>query len=133
MKIHKPFFCSNITLVYNMPRKKINIKKKNQKITAMNRIDKLFELAEKNALINRLDLSSRYVELARKISMRYLVKIPKQHKRKFCKHCYKYLLPFVTGRIRIHRGKVVIYCNNCKKFTRIPLKKTGKKVSARLK
>lgn len=105
-----------------MARKKINLNKKNQKIIARNRINKLFELAEKNAHSNKLDLSNGYVELARKISMRYLVKIPKEHKRKFCKHCYNYLLPFVTGRIRIHRGKVIIYCYNCKKYSRIPLK-----------
>jgi len=122
MKIHKPFFYSYITQIYFMSGKKININKKNQKIIANNRINKLFELAEKNALSNRLDLSNKYTQLARKISMRYVVKIPKEHKRKFCKHCYNYLLPFVTGRIRIHRGKVVIYCYNCKKYSRIPLK-----------
>ena len=122
MKIHKPFFNNNITLVYSMSTKKINLNKKNQKTIAKSRINKLFELADQNALSNRLILSNRYVELARKISMRYLVKIPKEHKRKFCKHCYNYLLPVVTGRIRIHRGKVVIYCYNCKKYSRIPLK-----------
>lgn len=122
MKIHKPFFNNNITLVYSMSSKKINLNKKNQKTIAKSRINILFELAEQNALSNRLYLSDKYVKLARKISMRYLVKIPKEHKRKFCKHCYNYLLPFVTGRIRIHRGKVVIYCYNCKKYSRIPLK-----------
>ncbi len=97
--------------------------KKYKKIIAKRRINRLFELAEQNALSNRLHLSDRYIELARKISMRYLIPIPKEYKRRFCKHCYSYLLPHVTGRIRINRGKIIIYCYNCKKFTRILLKK----------
>jgi ribonuclease P protein subunit RPR2 len=105
-----------------MSRKRINVNKKNQKMIAKQRINKLFELADRNALSDRLFFSDKYVQLARKISMRYLVKIPREHRRKFCKHCYSYLLPPLTSRIRIHRGKVIIYCNNCKKYTRIPLK-----------
>lgn len=107
--------------------------KKIQKTIARNRINKLFIMAEQNALSDRLNLANRYVELARKISMRYLVSIPKEHKRKFCKHCYQYLLPTVTSRIRIKGGKLVIYCHNCKKYTRIPLKNNRKKPSAMLK
>ena len=96
--------------------------KKNKKIIARNRIEKLFSIAEKNALSGRLDLSNRYVQIARKISMKYLVPIPTEFKRSFCKHCYFYLLPDVNCRIRIHRNRIIIYCNNCKKYTRIPLK-----------
>jgi ribonuclease P protein subunit RPR2 len=96
--------------------------KKIQKTIASSRINNLFSLAEKYALSGRLNLANRYVDLARKISMRYLVPMPKEFKRRFCKHCYQYLLPHVTCRIRIHRGKLIIYCNNCKRYTRIPLK-----------
>ena len=108
-----------------MSKKKTLKDKKNQKTIAKRRINKLFMLAEKNALSNKLNLANRYVELARKISMRYLVPITIKHKRRFCKHCYRYLLPHITGRTRIHRGKLIIYCYNCKKFTRIPLKKSA--------
>jgi len=96
--------------------------KKTQKIIAKNRIKKLFSLAEKKALSGRIDLANRYVEIARKISMRYLVPIPKDFKRSFCKHCYFFLLPDVNCRIRLHRNRLIIYCKNCKKYTRIPLK-----------
>ena len=96
--------------------------KKNKKIIARNRIEKLFILAEKNALSGRLDLSNRYVHIARKISMKYLVQISSEFKRCFCKHCYSYLLPDVNCRIRIHRNRLIIYCKNCEKYTRIPLK-----------
>jgi len=96
--------------------------KKIQKTIASKRIKKLFSMAEQRALSGDLNLANRYVEIARKISMRNLVSIPKDLKRRFCKHCYSYLLPGSNCRIRIHRGRLVIYCNNCKKYTRIPLK-----------
>jgi len=105
-----------------MSKKRTQKDKKNQKTIAKTRIDQLFDLAEKCALSDRLNLANRYVEIARKISMRHLVPIPKEYKRRFCKHCYNYLLPHLTGRIRIHRNKLIIYCFNCNKYTRIPLK-----------
>ena len=101
--------------------KKNSKNKKLQKTIAKKRINKLFEIAKENALSDKLILANRYVEIARKISMRYLVPIPKEHKIRFCKHCYAYLLPNVSSRVRINAGKIVIYCNNCKKYTRIPL------------
>ncbi|MFW6120319.1 MAG: ribonuclease P protein component 4 [Petrotogales bacterium] len=104
-----------------MPRRYAG-NKRIQKRIAKNRIQRLFRLAEKYALRDRLELSDRYVFLARKLSMRYLVPIPKEFKRRFCKHCYSYLLPGINCRVRIHRGKIVTYCYNCKKYTRIPLR-----------
>jgi len=95
--------------------------KKLQKIIAKRRIDNLFCLAEQKAQLNDLNLANRYVELARKISMRSLTPIPRELKRHFCNHCHCYLLPNINCRIRIHRGKIIIYCHNCKKYTRIPL------------
>ena len=95
--------------------------KKIKKQIAERRINHLFQLAEKEALNGSFDLSDRYVDIARKISMRNLVRIPRTHKRKFCKNCYKYLMPSITSRVRIKRGHVIIFCNNCKKITRIPL------------
>jgi ribonuclease P protein subunit RPR2 len=89
---------------------------------AEKRIEKLFQLAEEKAISNKFDLANRYVELARKISMRYRVPIPKKYKRRFCKHCYRYLKPGVTSRVRVSSGKLVIYCKNCNKFMRIPFK-----------
>jgi len=106
-----------------MRKKRTSKQKKTQKTIANRRINQLFSLAEQNALTGKLNLANRYVELARKISMRHLVPIPKEYKRRFCKHCYSYLLPDSNSRVRIHRGKLIIYCFNCKKFTRIPLKK----------
>ena len=100
-----------------------NTRDKNiHKRIALSRIQRLFRLAEEYALRGRMNLADRYVFLARKIAMRYLVSIPSEFKRCFCKHCYRYLLPGVSGRIRINKGRIVVYCFNCNRYTRMPLK-----------
>jgi ribonuclease P protein subunit RPR2 len=55
--------------------------------------------------------------------MRYNVRIPKKFKRRFCKYCLSYILPDVNSRVRLHDGKIVIYCIGCGKFTRITINK----------
>ncbi len=97
--------------------------KKVQRKIAKERIQKLFLLAEKKAKNNNFNLADRYVKIARKISMKYLVPIPKEYKKRFCKHCYYYLLPSVNSTVRIKNGKIIIFCKNCKKYTRIPYRK----------
>lgn len=96
--------------------------KKTQKTIAVQRIKKLFQLAEQQAYIHNMKLADRYVEIARKISMRCQVKIPIEYKQRFCKHCYSYLLPSVNSRYRIHDKRFIIFCKNCQKYTRIPFK-----------
>jgi ribonuclease P protein subunit RPR2 len=65
-------------------------------------------------------LANRYVKLARELAMKYKVKIPSNLKRRFCKHCYSYLVPSVNLRVRMREGKVVYYCLNCRKYMRFP-------------
>ncbi|MBU2639373.1 MAG: ribonuclease P [Nanoarchaeota archaeon] len=86
------------------------------------RIKKLFEEADKIFKKNK-KLSNRYVEIARKIAMKLQLKMPKKYKRQYCKHCYRFLKNGVNARVRIHKSRVVIYCMECKKYTRIPLSK----------
>jgi len=68
-------------------------------------------------------LANRYVILARKIAMKVKLRIPSNLKRRYCKHCYKFLMPGVNCRVRTQRGKVVYYCLECKKFMRFPYKR----------
>jgi ribonuclease P protein subunit RPR2 len=103
-------------------RNKRKINKKNQKQIAIKRIHRLFELAYNKATNENFEMANRYVHLACKISMKHLVKIPYEYKRCFCKHCYCYLLPQINSRFRIRKGKIIIFCKNCKKYTRIPIK-----------
>jgi len=83
---------------------------------ALERIKQLFAEAEKNK-----EMADRYVAIARKIAMKHKVRIPKELKRRFCKHCYCYLTS-ENSRVRAKDGKIVISCFKCKKFTRIPLR-----------
>ena len=98
------------------------ISKKKQKELANERIINLFKEAEASFSDNP-SLSNRYVTLARKISMKVKVRIPSELKRKFCKHCYKFLMPGKNNRVRTRDGKLISYCLECKKYTRILLKK----------
>ena len=97
------------------------ISKKKQREIAQERIKTLFTEAEK-AFSQNPSLSHRYVTLARKIAMKVKARIPLEMKRKFCKHCYKFLMPGSNCRIRTREGKLITYCLECKKYTRIMLK-----------
>ncbi|KAA0003661.1 MAG: ribonuclease P [Thermoplasmata archaeon] len=97
-------------MVHKLARKRI----------AEKRIKRLFKEAEKRARQERLELSNRYVEIARKISMKYLVRIPKEFRMKYCKKCGSYLVPGKNCRIRLQKHKVVITCLNCGEVKRYP-------------
>ena len=97
------------------------ISKKKQKEVAKESISQLFSQAETVFSKNKA-LANRYVSLARKIAMKVKLKIPLVLKRRYCKHCYKYLQVGVNARVRTRGGKVIISCLECKKFTRIPLR-----------
>ncbi len=85
--------------------------------TAKERINELFELAESNE-----SYANRYVSMARKISMKYKVKIPKELKKRFCKHCYKYLRQGKNVRVRRNEKGIVYTCLECNKQMRFPIK-----------
>jgi ribonuclease P protein subunit RPR2 len=97
------------------------IPKSKQKEIAKERIEILFEQAKLQFPKNK-SLANRYVTLARKLAMKVRVRIPQEYKRKFCKHCHKYLQPGINSRTRTRDGKVIISCLECKKFMRIPIK-----------
>jgi len=102
--------------------RKHNKKPKKQLEIANERIKELFKQAKK-AFKQDPKLSNRYVRLARKMAMKYKVKIPSNLKKQFCKHCYTYLVPSKNCRIRTNKSKLVYYCLNCKKYMRFPYKK----------
>ena len=88
---------------------------------ALERIEHLFKEAD-SVFKENPKRATRYVQIARKIAMKINLKLPKYLKRKFCMHCYSYLKPGVNSRIRNYKSRITIYCDNCKKFTRIPIK-----------
>lgn len=85
---------------------------------ARERIAILFDEA-KQAYREDKGLARRYVQLARKIGMRYNVRIPPELKRTYCKHCRNLLL---SSPHRLKRGVLVIKCASCGKILRYPYK-----------
>jgi len=84
-----------------------------QQDIAEERISILFNLAKKE-IKKHPDRSKRYVELARKISLRYNIRLGKA-KRDFCKNCFTLLLPGITSQVRLDKGNIVIKCKKCQK------------------
>jgi len=95
--------------------------KDDYKAIAAERIERLFELAEK-AFEKHPELSDRYVKLAWKIATRYNVRLPAALKRKFCRKCLSFLRPGISCRVRIRSGCVTITCLRCGHVTRLPYK-----------
>ena len=82
---------------------------------AKERIDILFSEARKT---KEKKLQNRYVELARRIGMRYNVKIESKYRRRYCRYCYAYL----HGKRRLSKGNLIVECTACKKVNRYPYK-----------
>ncbi len=95
-----------------------------QQDIAGERINILFRLADREFREHR-ERSRRYVRLARKIGMRYNVKIPENLKGSFCKDCNSYLKPGVNCRVRTNprQKAVVIRCLECGKISRHPYRR----------
>jgi ribonuclease P protein subunit RPR2 len=89
---------------------------------ARERIKILGELAIKRAKEGDIELANRYIYLARKIGMRYNVRLPKDLKRRYCKYCYKFLLPGKTSQHRMKHGILTVKCLNCNGIMRYPVK-----------
>lgn len=56
------------------------------------------------------------------LTMKYKLKLPKELKKQLCKNCSSILIPSVNCRVRTNKGKLVYYCMECKRFTRMPLR-----------
>src|SRR5947208_14113568 len=80
----------------------------------------LFRLAESEALRRHPGRARRYVELARRVGMRYNVRVPGPFKRSFCKKSCAFVLPSVSARVRVRRAGVVVTCPACGTTQRFP-------------
>jgi len=92
---------------------------------AKQRIQSLFQKA-KNVYRANPQLSSRYIETARKIAMAAKIPMPTVYKRQICKKCNTLLVQGDNCRVRIRQKRephVVITCLSCGSKTRIPMKK----------
>ena len=112
------------------PRRKKT--KDTSKRIAEERIVLLLDSAEQNFKTHP-DRTQRYVSLARLIGMRYRVRLTRDQKRKFCKHCYQYLVPGNNCRVRIKGGVVLRTCFVCGKQSRYPYYKSADAANSEIK
>ncbi len=89
---------------------------------ARERIDLLIHQARQTVEKNE-GLSKRYVDLARRISERTKVRIPRETKRYLCKTCGIIMVPGRNARVRLYAGTggIVITCLSCGTFRRYPV------------
>jgi ribonuclease P protein subunit RPR2 len=91
---------------------------------AKERINILLKLAEKEFRAHP-DRSRRHVQLARKIGMRYNVRLPADAKRRFCKSCGTLMKAGVTASKRMAKGTTIIKCEKCNRIYRYPARGKG--------
>jgi len=85
------------------------------------RISILFQLAE-NELKTHPERATRYVSLARKLGMKYNVRLPKRLKRRFCKECGTLWIPGYNLEVRLNsRRKMMEYRCKCGAVRNFPL------------
>ena len=86
---------------------------------ARERIDILFREA---SVADSAELANAYVRTARKIGMRYNIRLGR-HRRKFCRKCSTYLVHGRTSRTKIGNGFVTTTCLLCGHVSRFPYRK----------
>jgi len=102
-------------------KKKFKGTKTQQRKLALNEITLILNKA-KEVFDRKPDLAHKYAKKARRIALKYKIKLPLGLKRKICKNCYGFLVPGKNLRVRTRKGHVVYYCLNCKKFMRFGYK-----------
>ena len=92
-----------------------------QKNIAKERIQILFDLAKKS-VEKHPERSRRYVELARKIGLRYNIRLTKEQKKSFCKKCNQLLIEGKTSEVSLDPEKkvLIIKCLNCNNIYKCP-------------
>jgi|TARA_B100001971_G_scaffold195525_1_gene202415 ribonuclease P protein subunit RPR2 len=102
-------------------KKKFKGTKKQQKESALAEVRGIFDQA-KQVFDKKPDLAHKYAKKARRIALKYKIKLPLVLKRRICKNCHSYLVPGKNLRVRTRKGNVVYYCLECKKFMRVGYK-----------
>jgi len=97
--------------------------KEKRREIAKERVARLLEMAEKRGLSGDFKYASRYTSLARRISMRYNVRMPRRFKLFFCKDCGAYLQPAVNSKVRLTGDRITRTCTGCGGRYRVPIKK----------
>ena len=89
--------------------------KNSKKQIATQRIQILFHNALSNAK-NNPRLAQKQAEIAKKISMKFKIKMPIEIRSSFCKKCKKFIVPNISSRVRVGQSNVKsisVTCNFC--------------------
>jgi ribonuclease P protein subunit RPR2 len=82
-------------------------------------------LSEEAARNGREDRARRYVDIARGISGKTRVKIPKD--RRYCKSCHLPMLPGINCTVRLSNHRVCMRCDVCGEVRRTPYTREQRK------
>jgi ribonuclease P protein subunit RPR2 len=99
-----------------MPRRR----KGQERQVARTRMLHLSQLAEQMAHEGDFTLANRYVELARRLGMRYNVGLPRELRLRMCRKCGRYLLPGVNSTVRVTQSRIRTRCHHCGTISRHP-------------
>ena len=86
---------------------------------AEERIERLHGLAREAARAGEVERAREYVRLARRLSERNRVRLPREFRRFTCDACDRYLIPGRNARVRTRGGHVVVTCD-CGEQARYP-------------
>ena len=89
---------------------------------AQERIQDLFSLAETEVRRSPENLSRRYVLLARRIGMRYNVRLLREYRDVYCRGCSTYWVEGRSVRTRLRAGRRTQTCLQCGRVRRLPIK-----------
>ncbi len=92
---------------------------------AQDRISDLFGLAEQESRAASSALPDRYVSLARRIGMRYNVRLLREYAELYCRGCGAYWVEGRTVRTRLRSGRRSRTCLRCGRVRRMPLRARG--------
>ncbi|MGD1099347.1 MAG: hypothetical protein ABR888_03270 [Thermoplasmata archaeon] len=90
---------------------------------ARERVSHLFGLAEREARGPHPELADRYVALARRIGMRYNVRLRQEYRELYCRSCSAFWVEGRTVRTRLRSGIRVRTCLRCGRQRRTPTSK----------
>jgi ribonuclease P protein subunit RPR2 len=110
-------FIDPVATVLRVRRRKDNHRSRD---LALQRMERLFVLAEEAHRVHP-ERSKRYVQIARRISTRTRVRMPRSFKRLYCRHCGSYLSP-ENSRVRLSDGVMITTCIFCNGQMRRPYK-----------
>jgi ribonuclease P protein subunit RPR2 len=96
---------------------------------AQERIQDLFSLAEVEVRRSPPNLSQRYVVLARRIGMRYNVRLLREYRDVYCRGCSAFWVEGLSVRTRLRGGRRSQTCLRCGRVRRTLFKHPRRSVS----